>query len=114
MMGSSARAAAPPPAAGLRMTWAWIRSPNLVRFQVSLRKQQLRVENRRARSAADRVVAQHDEAMAQHGVPRDPPHRHAHPPPRVAVEAGLGAGGDRKSTHLKSSHRHNSYAVFFL
>src|SRR5438046_6962375 len=24
-MGSSARAAAPPPAAGLRMTWAWIK-----------------------------------------------------------------------------------------
>ena len=31
--------------------------------------------------------------MAQHGVPRDPPHRHAHPPPRVAVEAGLGPVG---------------------
>src|SRR6266571_7821098 len=92
-MGSSARAAAPPPAAGLRMTWAWIRGPDLARPQVSLRKQQLRVENRRARSAADRVVAQHDEAMSQHGVPRDPPYRYAHPPPRVAVKAGLGPAG---------------------
>src|SRR5882762_8502934 len=97
-MGSSARAAAPRPAAGLSTTWAWIRgfyiSGGLVaRVQVPLRQQQLGVQDRRSGGAPDRVVAQRDEAVPQHAIAGDPAHADAHAPTGVAVEPRLRAIG---------------------
>src|SRR2546422_7127763 len=35
-------------------------------------------------------------------------------PPRAPGRGGAPPPGDRKSTRLNSSHRHNSYALFFF
>src|SRR5207245_10912408 len=70
---------------------------------------------------ADVVVERSSHVQPGGAVARDPPRvgdrrRESHLEQRVAedVIAGVGIGGDRKSTRLNSSHGSISYAVFCL
>src|SRR5205807_9506624 len=75
--------------------------------------EQLGVQDRGPRSAANRIVAQHDEAVPEHPVRGDPPYGDAHSPPGVTI-GRIASDRDRKSTRLNSSHLVTSYAVFCL
>src|SRR5687767_5002467 len=59
--------------------------------KASLGEEQLRVQDRRAGGAADRVVTEHDELEAEDRVLAHAPDDRGHPPLRVAVEHGLRA-----------------------
>src|SRR2546426_2934282 len=62
-------------------------------FQVRLRQQQLRVEDRRAGGPADGVVAQRHEPVPEDFITGNPAHADAHPSPGVAIETRLWAIG---------------------
>ena len=59
---------------------------NLLLPQIPTRRQQLSIQNRRARRAANRIVTQGHKAIIEHVVRADASDRNAHTVSRVAIQ----------------------------